>query len=156
MEAVYARHASLQDFEEFWRDHYDWLKDRGYLLRPRYNPGWVASWIGTNDQSPEDCEDYYIPQVIVEDFNLWLVLTILAVSVQRRRDPHSRREPCPPSTGGSTFCFRRVENWSLTLISRATLRPSEPLRPYLRSPRRSQDRDTEKYHCSNAISSSLG
>ncbi|GAW04628.1 hypothetical protein LENED_006433 [Lentinula edodes] len=35
MEAVYARHASLQDFEEFWRDHYDWLKDRGYLLRPR-------------------------------------------------------------------------------------------------------------------------
>ncbi|KAJ3872076.1 hypothetical protein F5051DRAFT_172201 [Lentinula edodes] len=64
MEAVYARHASIQDFEEFWRDHYDWLKDRGYLLRPRYNPGWVASWVGTNDLSPEDCEDYYIPQYL--------------------------------------------------------------------------------------------
>ncbi|KAJ3826605.1 hypothetical protein EV361DRAFT_585149 [Lentinula raphanica] len=24
--------------EIFWRDHYDWLKSKGYLLRPRYHP----------------------------------------------------------------------------------------------------------------------
>ncbi|KAJ3856534.1 hypothetical protein EV368DRAFT_32205 [Lentinula lateritia] len=42
----------LWDFEIFWRDHYDWLKDRGYLLRPRYRPGWVASWIGTTREAP--------------------------------------------------------------------------------------------------------
>lgn len=34
----------LYDFEYFWRDHYHWLKEQGYLLRPRYHPEWVASW----------------------------------------------------------------------------------------------------------------
>ncbi|KIJ37060.1 hypothetical protein M422DRAFT_260449 [Sphaerobolus stellatus SS14] len=28
------------------------------MLRPRYRPGWVASWIGTK-KSPLDCEDFY-------------------------------------------------------------------------------------------------
>ncbi|KAJ7510707.1 kinase-like domain-containing protein [Mycena galericulata] len=27
-------------FEIFWRDHYSWLKESGYLLRPQYSPGW--------------------------------------------------------------------------------------------------------------------
>ncbi|KAJ7658019.1 kinase-like domain-containing protein [Mycena rosella] len=35
----------LEQFEEFWRDHYSWLKDCGYLLRPRYSPGWSAPWL---------------------------------------------------------------------------------------------------------------
>jgi len=30
--------------ELFWRDHQPWLKECGYLLRPRYDPDWVASW----------------------------------------------------------------------------------------------------------------
>ena len=34
----------LFEAETFWRDHYLWLKEQGYLLRPRYNPQWVASW----------------------------------------------------------------------------------------------------------------
>ncbi|KAJ3712454.1 kinase-like domain-containing protein [Lentinula raphanica] len=33
--------------EIFWRDHYDWLKSKGYILRPRYHPDWVASWLGS-------------------------------------------------------------------------------------------------------------
>jgi hypothetical protein len=33
--------------EMWWRDHYQWLKERGYLLRPRYDPAWVPSWLGT-------------------------------------------------------------------------------------------------------------
>ncbi|KAJ6516869.1 hypothetical protein C8R47DRAFT_1268607, partial [Mycena vitilis] len=28
----------------FWRDSYSWLKERGYLLRPRYVPGWTPPW----------------------------------------------------------------------------------------------------------------
>lgn len=32
--------------EIYWRDHYMWLKEQGYLLRPRYHPEWVASWKG--------------------------------------------------------------------------------------------------------------
>ncbi|KAJ7282640.1 hypothetical protein C8J57DRAFT_1710738 [Mycena rebaudengoi] len=42
--------------EVFWADHQPWLETCGYRLRPRYAPGWVASWIGT-DRSYEDCED---------------------------------------------------------------------------------------------------
>ncbi|KAF5376355.1 hypothetical protein D9757_008688 [Collybiopsis confluens] len=46
----------LQDHEIFWRDHYEWLQDKGYRLRPRYRPGWVPSWLGT-DQWSFGCED---------------------------------------------------------------------------------------------------
>ncbi|KAJ7902377.1 kinase-like domain-containing protein, partial [Mycena leptocephala] len=50
----------LSQFEFFWRDHYSWLKDSGYLLRSRYAPGWTASWLGS-DKSPLRCEDGIIP-----------------------------------------------------------------------------------------------
>lgn len=35
----------LDDLESWWRDHYDWLKERGYMLRPRFAPGWKPSWV---------------------------------------------------------------------------------------------------------------
>ncbi|KAJ6591915.1 hypothetical protein B0H10DRAFT_1829799 [Mycena sp. CBHHK59/15] len=28
--------------EQWWRDHHEWLYTLGYLLRPRYHPGWTA------------------------------------------------------------------------------------------------------------------
>ncbi|KAJ7153518.1 hypothetical protein C8R43DRAFT_1002318 [Mycena crocata] len=31
--------------EYFWRDYQPWLKEHGYLLRPRYQPGWEPSWV---------------------------------------------------------------------------------------------------------------
>jgi hypothetical protein len=31
----------------YWRNNYEWLRDRGYQLRPRYSPDWIPSWIGT-------------------------------------------------------------------------------------------------------------
>ncbi|KAJ7228318.1 hypothetical protein GGX14DRAFT_412691, partial [Mycena pura] len=30
--------------EVFWRDHYDYILEHGYELRPRYRPDWVPSW----------------------------------------------------------------------------------------------------------------
>ncbi|KAF7422584.1 hypothetical protein PC9H_010740 [Pleurotus ostreatus] len=33
--------------EVFWRNHYDWLLSKGYLLRSRYRPDWKPSWEGT-------------------------------------------------------------------------------------------------------------
>jgi hypothetical protein len=47
---------ALFDDEEFWRDIQPWLEQQGYMLRPRYRPGWVASWKG-NKKSPFSCED---------------------------------------------------------------------------------------------------
>ncbi|KAI0657805.1 kinase-like domain-containing protein [Cubamyces menziesii] len=42
--------------EARWRERYDFLKKKGYRLRPRYHPKWKPSWTGTN-LDPEFCED---------------------------------------------------------------------------------------------------
>ncbi|KAJ7467103.1 kinase-like domain-containing protein [Mycena latifolia] len=54
------RDGQLTSGEIFWRDHYSWLKDSGYLLRPRYSPGWSAPWKGTNKASV-DFEESVLP-----------------------------------------------------------------------------------------------
>ncbi|KAJ7502449.1 kinase-like domain-containing protein [Mycena galericulata] len=46
----------LNQLEIFWRNHQPWLKECGYMLRPRYRPDWVRSWQGT-DKLPRRCED---------------------------------------------------------------------------------------------------
>jgi hypothetical protein len=33
----------LRTAEKWWRDHYELLEQHGYLLRPRYRPGWTPS-----------------------------------------------------------------------------------------------------------------
>ncbi|KAJ7449470.1 hypothetical protein B0H11DRAFT_2078783 [Mycena galericulata] len=47
---------SLNSFERFWADRRDWLKEKGYVLRPRYQEGWVPSWKGTKKYHGR-CED---------------------------------------------------------------------------------------------------
>ncbi|KAJ6629474.1 hypothetical protein B0H10DRAFT_1939855 [Mycena sp. CBHHK59/15] len=51
-----ARHELTRAVELFWSDRCDWLKEKGYILRPRYQPGWVPSWI-TTKKSMLECED---------------------------------------------------------------------------------------------------
>ncbi|KAG1785388.1 uncharacterized protein HD556DRAFT_1422979 [Suillus plorans] len=46
----------LDSDEVWWRDHFLWLKDAGYQLRPRHAPDWVPSWRGT-DKYWGLCED---------------------------------------------------------------------------------------------------
>ena len=48
--------------EFFWRDHYTWLQEQGYTLRPRYHPDWTPSWTGTKKDS-DYCEDGQISNV---------------------------------------------------------------------------------------------
>jgi hypothetical protein len=48
--------------ELIWRDNYDWLKERGYILRRRYEPNWVPSWRGTKKYWDE-CEDGLLSNV---------------------------------------------------------------------------------------------
>ncbi|KAF8490400.1 hypothetical protein JB92DRAFT_1306645 [Gautieria morchelliformis] len=47
---------NLRPAERFWITLQPWLASCGYILRPRYRPGWVPSWIGT-DKVPTKCED---------------------------------------------------------------------------------------------------
>ncbi|KIK53561.1 hypothetical protein GYMLUDRAFT_1025315 [Collybiopsis luxurians FD-317 M1] len=63
----FCHHQQLEEFEIFWRDHYDWLKEKGYLLCPRYHPTSVASWARTGS-FPHGCEDFQMqPQF---DYNM--------------------------------------------------------------------------------------
>ncbi|OSX60548.1 hypothetical protein POSPLADRAFT_1047968 [Postia placenta MAD-698-R-SB12] len=47
---------TLDDVEERWRDRQLYFERRGYMLRPRYRPGWVPSW-RKNGQNPTFAED---------------------------------------------------------------------------------------------------
>jgi hypothetical protein len=38
----------LRSGEVFWYNHREWLKSKGYVLRPRYQEGWTASWKATD------------------------------------------------------------------------------------------------------------
>ena len=49
------RPGGLATAEVFWRDHYNWLRECGYLLRPRYAPDWIPSW----ERDARKGEPYY-------------------------------------------------------------------------------------------------
>ncbi|KAG1726051.1 uncharacterized protein EDB91DRAFT_1061800 [Suillus paluster] len=51
-----ATRSHLSEYEIWWRDHYNFLEDKGYKLRNRYSPDWVPSWTNTN-KTPINCED---------------------------------------------------------------------------------------------------
>ncbi|KAJ8588515.1 hypothetical protein M405DRAFT_882102 [Rhizopogon salebrosus TDB-379] len=50
------RPGALSASEVWWCQQYQWLKARGYLLRPRYAPEWIPSWDGSQ-RDPFSCED---------------------------------------------------------------------------------------------------
>ncbi len=52
----------LSNAEFFWRDHYKFLEEKGYRLRPRYSPDWEPSWLKTK-QDRFLCEDGLPPIV---------------------------------------------------------------------------------------------
>ncbi len=49
----------LSDGEVWWRDHQIWLAEQGYMLRPRYRPGWKSSWKDHPNKWPENFEDWW-------------------------------------------------------------------------------------------------
>lgn len=60
---------NLTPQELFWQARHRHLKDHGYILRPRYAPGWKPSWIGTN-YDPFFCEDSITLLVCVDSYAL--------------------------------------------------------------------------------------
>ncbi|OJT09372.1 hypothetical protein TRAPUB_14154 [Trametes pubescens] len=51
--------ARLTDEEVYWKDHQGFFEARGYMLRPRYRPGWTPSWRGKAPEAVLDCEDSF-------------------------------------------------------------------------------------------------
>ena len=56
-EALQDDNSVLNPGEAWWRDHQQWLAERGYMLRPRYRPGWKPSWSKTPGKPYWTCED---------------------------------------------------------------------------------------------------
>ncbi|KZS89792.1 hypothetical protein SISNIDRAFT_458480 [Sistotremastrum niveocremeum HHB9708] len=52
----------LNDREQRWASYQPWLKSLGYELRPRYQPGWSASWL-TSRIGVLDSEDALLPNI---------------------------------------------------------------------------------------------
>ncbi|KAL1945766.1 hypothetical protein VTO73DRAFT_1768 [Trametes versicolor] len=52
----------LLEAECWWRDHQEWLAERGYLLRHQYRPDWKPSWLAKKEPFLMEYEDWYRPQ----------------------------------------------------------------------------------------------
>ncbi len=52
----------LWEGEIWWAEQQEALERAGYMLRPRYRPGWRPSWVGTNKpyNSFEDGQIMYV------------------------------------------------------------------------------------------------
>lgn len=72
---------SLSEGEIWWRDHYKWLDERGYQLRPRLTPGWVPSWLG-KDVWPRFCEDFETHIV-----TLFILSTSISITSHSTQNP---------------------------------------------------------------------
>ncbi|KAI0044703.1 hypothetical protein FA95DRAFT_1522522 [Auriscalpium vulgare] len=48
----FAHNGAINDIEEWWVNHRDWLEECGYKLRPRYQHGWQPSWNPDTDFYP--------------------------------------------------------------------------------------------------------
>jgi hypothetical protein len=48
----------LDKIETFWKNKQPFLESSGYMLRRRYRPQWVASWLAEG-RNPYEYEDFY-------------------------------------------------------------------------------------------------
>ena len=53
---------TLSPSEKLWREHYNFLNHRGYILRPRYQPNWTPTLLG-NGRHYHSGEDH-IMQIV--------------------------------------------------------------------------------------------
>ena len=67
------RPEQLAEYELFWRDRYEWLKARGYLLRARFAPNWKPSWEGTGKpwNQCEDAHKIWVRLLKLARFRCW-------------------------------------------------------------------------------------
>ena len=59
----------IDPVEAWWVERQEVLERAGYMLRPRYRPGWKPSWAGTNKEYSR-CEDGQLQWVRVNLFAL--------------------------------------------------------------------------------------
>jgi hypothetical protein len=57
--------------ERWWRDRYDEIAERGYELRPRYQPNWQPSWLksGKDFYTVEDGQPMIVRVAVIIAFS---------------------------------------------------------------------------------------
>lgn len=56
-----AEDTTLARAEMVWRSRYEWLKDCGFELRPKFRPDWVPPWAGTSKSAADFEEGLQMP-----------------------------------------------------------------------------------------------
>ena len=82
---VYLQH--LHHREIFWRDKQRFLQSRGYMLRPRYRPGWQPSWEEGNRDAWMHYEDGIAAPVCHSNFNIEGYISQTIAWLYHRRNP---------------------------------------------------------------------
>jgi hypothetical protein len=81
----------LDDVERWWVERQEALERAGYMLRPRFRPGWQPSWAGS-DEPYYDFEDGQAIGVSVNNITPpWLIL-ITSDALRHGRNSRFRRE----------------------------------------------------------------
>lgn len=96
------RSAKLLDFEERWRDKQSFLESKGYMLRPRYRPGWTPSWRNKPLVDPRNREDAIIPPVSTD--NDWSFVS----QTQHRFQPILNLMDARRLSDNQLICIKRV------------------------------------------------
>ncbi|KAA1476398.1 kinase-like protein [Dentipellis sp. KUC8613] len=74
--------ARLHRVERQWAKIQPWLQSKGYMLRPRFRPGWVPSWKGEGEVQVQQCEDA-IRHVVTEDAGSEVTIDAIRISDSR-------------------------------------------------------------------------
>ncbi len=98
----------LTPYEVWWASHFEWLKERGYMMRPRFRPGWKPS---VDVSKVEDFWDYEdgVPLKVIAIFFVTMVVAYWSFLETRShgrypafRLPHGRTETCQLCPGITT------------------------------------------------------
>jgi hypothetical protein len=82
----------LDEVERWWVDRQEALERAGYMLRPRFRPGWQPSWAGT-DKPYDDFEDGQAIEVSLGNTApLWLLVLMSSDARRHGRNSHFRRQ----------------------------------------------------------------
>jgi hypothetical protein len=77
----------IGEIEKWWVERQEALERAGYMLRPRYRPGWQPSWTGTG-RFYLDFEDGQGIAVSPHTLSLWFILLTTSDALGNGRNSH--------------------------------------------------------------------
>jgi len=82
----------IDETERWWVERQEALEEAGYMLRPRFRPGWQPSWAGS-DKPYYDFEDGQAIGVSIDNTALlWLLVLMILDALRHGRNSHFRRQ----------------------------------------------------------------